>query len=192
VNYFVASADETLHDTWKLHPPLLPNGEQFPAAEMIDTDKFRDVQVYMPVAATGRKTDLTFIYWQLYVATDNGARKLSTLCRSPIWFSHAVTESGDALQILHAPLIADAIDMNQTLIVRHPEYPLRHPLSHMSGKIKTMTNIHLWQDAIASYDLFYLAERPLYLFISQRLLESLREAGVEGAGAAIYPQVYLS
>jgi hypothetical protein len=192
MNYCVAAGDERLGDAWRLHPPTLPNGEDFPAADMIDTDKFRDVEVFLPLAATGRKIDLTFIYWQTFVATSRGADALRALCCSPIWFSPATTCEGDNLHILHSPLITGAIDDTRTTVTYHPQYPSRHPLSHMSGKVKRMSTICLRTDVVREYDLFYLSERPTYLFVSERLLKELQVAGIEGVGRAPLPQVSLS
>ncbi|MFO0826265.1 MAG: hypothetical protein U0792_24620 [Gemmataceae bacterium] len=177
---------------WGLLPPLLSDGTPVAAAAVLDTDTYLDTELLFPISRAGYHTDLTFFYWQAYVATPKGRDALEQLCRNPLKFSPARTIQGDKLWLVRAPGVSGAIDDKHTIVKRHPSYADRHPLAHLSGRVRSLGNIHLLGEQVSGRDLFYLAEYPVFLLISDFLVNGLRDLGISGWGIVDDPAIAIS
>lgn len=190
MRHYIASYGMDDGSSWGLLPPVLPTGDPIAAASLLDNGQYMDVKVVLPVGRPGRRTDLTFFYWQTYAANQHGRIALETCCRNELQFSPAVSSEGDDLWIVRAPQVDRCLDVSRSNIVWHPRYPDRHPLAHMSGRIRTMSNMYLVADTAADYDMFYIMEHPLYLLVSERLLEALQQMHITGIGYIEYPTIH--
>ncbi|MBN9522282.1 hypothetical protein J0H58_27815 [bacterium] len=185
--YVAAGSDDP--DTWGLFPPTRPDGEPFAAARLIDTADFADEQLIFPIGRSGRRTGLTFFYWQAYAATPAGRDAVARAAPAGVWFSPATTSAGDELFVVRAPPLRGAIDPAGSRLDWHPTYPPRHPLVHLSGQIQLAYKLALRRPVIEGFDLFYLAEYPVVLVITERLLATLQGTGVEGVSGAEFPEI---
>ena len=79
-------------------------------------------------------------------------------------------------------------DLGRGRAVRGPGPP-RHPLVHLSGQIQLAYKLALRRPVIEGFDLFYLAEYPVVLVITERLLATLQGTGVEGVSGAEFPEI---
>lgn len=192
MQYHTAGGHARVGGAWGLLPPLLPTGEPIAAADVLDTNAFLDTELVFPISRSGNRTDLTFFYWQTYAATIRGKEALQQVCRNPIQCSPACTAENDKLWLMRPPSISGCIDDKKTNIVWHPTYPDRHPLSHLSGRIRSLGNIHISEHKVKDYDLFYLSEYPVFLLISERLVNTLHDMGVTGCGAMGYPAIVMA
>ena len=189
--YYVAAGGSDA-GAWNLSPPTLPCGRPIAAATFIDTCELANTRVLFEITRQGVSTDLTFYYWQAYAAKASGIEALTNHCRNPLRYSPAISSGGDELWGVCAPRLGNVIDKRSTKIEYHPEYAVNHPLSYLSGRIRSLGNIHLTHDVVNDFDMFYVLEYPVFLVVSQRLIENLRNCGITGIGYASYPTIKTS
>ena len=101
----------------------------------------------------------------------------------------AVSSEGDDLFAVCAPHVVGSIDAGLSTVTYHPKYSAGHPLFHLSEKIRSLGNIHLRGDIVKDYDLFYVSEYPVFLVVSQRLVDLLTDYNVTGIGVAMLPEL---
>jgi hypothetical protein len=187
-----ASVVADFPDAWGIMPPMLPNGEYIAADDIIVKDDHANTRLVFPVSRPGRRLPLTLFYWQALAATEAGCDALQEIGVEGVWFSPAVSSEGDELWIVRTPVLSDCIDYDRSQFTTHPFYPPGHALAHLSEGIKDLWHLALFRPPVEQYDVFRIAEYPVILFISNRLIDELRERGIEGVGVNSFSRVELT